>query len=124
MSEYKEVRPKTIFSDIDGTLVKHVSPFESAKRSLKMELLPGTIKKLEEWDMKGYSIILTTGRKESCGKVLEKQLSDAGIMYDQLIMGIGGGQRVLINDTKPYGDFDTATGKNLDRNQGISKLEI
>jgi ribonucleotide monophosphatase NagD (HAD superfamily) len=124
MSEYKEVRPKTIFSDIDGTLVKHVSPFESAKRSHKMELLPGTIKKLEEWDMKGYSIILTTGRKESCRKVLEKQLSDAGIMYDQLIMGIGGGQRVLINDTKPYGDFDTATGINLDRNQGISELEI
>jgi ribonucleotide monophosphatase NagD (HAD superfamily) len=124
MSEYKEVRPKTIFSDIDGTLVKHVSPFESAKRSHRMELLPGTIEKLEEWDMKGYNIILTTGRKESCRRVLEKQLSDAGIMYDQLIMGIGGGIRVLINDRKPYGDFDTTEAVVLDRDEGISNIKI
>ena len=76
---YKEVRPKTIFSDIDGTLITHVSPFESAKPDHKMTLLPGTIKKLEEWDMKGYTVVLTTGRKESCRKVLEKQLAEAHI---------------------------------------------
>jgi len=124
MSEYKEVRPKTIFMDIDGTLVQHVSPFESAKRNHKMELLPGTIEKLEEWDMKGYILILTTGRKESCRKELEKQLSDVGIMYDQLVMGICGGIRVLINDRKPYGDFNTAVSINLDRNQGIENIKI
>jgi hypothetical protein len=121
---YKEVRPKTIFSDIDGTLVKHVSPFDSSRPGHTMELLPGTLEKLQEWDMKGYCIILTTGRKESCRKETEIQLSKAGIMYDKLLMGLGGGQRVLINDTKPYGDFDTATGINLDRDQGISNIEI
>ena len=121
---YKEVRPKTIFSDIDGTLVKHVSPYESSKPGHTMELLPGTLEKLQEWDMKGYYIILTTGRKESMRKETEYQLSKAGIMYDKLIMGIGGGVRVLINDTKPYGDFDTAEVVNLDRDKGIGDLEI
>ena len=89
-----------------------------------MKLLPGTLEKLQEWDMKGYYIILTTGRKESMRKVTEEQLAHAGIMYDQLIMGIGGGVRVLINDTKPYGDFDTAVSVNLDRDEGIKNLEI
>ena len=89
-----------------------------------MTLLPGTIKKLEEWDMKGYTVVLTTGRKESCRKVLEKQLAEAGIMYDYLLMGLGGGVRVLINDTKPYGDFDTAVSINLDRDEGIGELDV
>ena len=43
--------------------------------------------------------------------------------YDQLIMGIGGGQRVLINDLKPDGSL-TAGAINLNRNQGISNLEL
>ena len=43
---YIEKRPKTIFSDIDGTLVDHVSPFESTNPNHKMKLLPGTIEKL------------------------------------------------------------------------------
>ena len=85
---YIEKRPKTIFSDIDGTLVEHVSPFESTNPNHKMKLLPGTIEKLQDWDMKGYYIILTTGRKESMRKSTEIQLAEAGIMCDQLIMGI------------------------------------
>ena len=28
----------------------------------------------------------------------ERHLSELGIFYDQLIMGVGGGQRILIND--------------------------
>ena len=42
-----------------------------------------------------------------------------GIVYDQLIMGVGGGPRVLINDLKPGKDFNTATAFNLKRNTGI-----
>ena len=124
MIRHKEVRPKAIFSDIDGTLVKHVNPFDASKPDHKMELLPGTIEKLQEWDIKGYYIILTTGRKESGRKELERQLSEVGIIYDKLIMGIGGGIRVLINDRKPSGEFDTAESINLDRNKGISGITI
>ena len=121
---YTEKRPKTIFSDIDGTLVEHISPFKSTNPNHKMKLLPGTLEKLQDWDMKGYYIILTTGRKESMRKSTEIQLAEVGIMYDQLIMGIVGGIRVLINDTKPYGDFNTAESINLNRNEGIKNIKI
>ncbi len=116
-------RPKTIFCDIDGTLVKHAPPTESQKPDFKMELLPGTIEKLLEWDKLGYNIILTTGRKESLRRVTERQLEEVGIIYDQLIMGIGGGMRVLINDKKPNGE-ETSFSYSLLRNSGISNLKI
>ena len=121
---YLNNRPKTIFCDIDGTLVKHFSPLTATLPSHEMNLLPGTLDKLKEWDMKGYNIILTTGRRESMREVTEVQLSKAGIIYDQLIMGIGGGIRVLINDKKPYQDYDTALSINLDRDKGLQNLDI
>lgn len=118
-----EIRPKTIFCDIDGTLIEHTVPWESSVPSFKMKILPGTLDKLAEWDRKGYNIILTTGRRESLRKVTEQQLSEVGIFYDQLIMGIGGGMRILINDLKPNNDI-TAVAINLNRNQGIQQIEI
>jgi len=54
----------------------------------------------------------------------EKQLSKIGIFYDQLIMGIGGGDRVLINDRKPDSTRDTAYVINLDRNEGLKGVNI
>jgi hydroxymethylpyrimidine pyrophosphatase-like HAD family hydrolase len=118
-----DIRPKTIFCDIDGTLVKHVPPSVAASPKHKMELLDGTLEKLLEWDKKGYNIILTTGRKESLRNITEKQLSEVGIFYDQLVMGIGGGIRYLINDRKPEGD-ETSFNICLDRNKGIKNITI
>lgn len=57
-------------------------------------------------------------------KFTEEQLEAAGIFYDQLIMGIGGGVRVLINDLKPGSDEQTAIAFNIKRDIGISKIEI
>jgi FMN phosphatase YigB (HAD superfamily) len=117
-------RPKTIFCDIDGTLIKHDLPINITKEDYKLELIEGTLEKLQEWDTKGYNIILTTGRKESLRRITEKHLQDAGIVYDQLIMGIGGGSRVLINDLKPSGE-QTAFAFNVIRNkEGIKNIEI
>lgn len=117
-------RPKTILCDIDGTLVKHVSPLETTKPNFKMELLPGTLETLAEWDVKGYNIILISGRREGARKITEKQLSEVGIIYDKLILGIGGGVRHLINDKKPDGTTNTALSHNLIRNEGIKDLEL
>jgi len=117
-------RPYTIFCDIDGTLVTHSPPTTSQLPTHKLELLEGTIEKILEWDKLGYNIILTTGRKESLRKITERQLGEAGIIYDQLIMGIGGGKRYLINDKKPYGTEDYAVAINLERNKGIKNLKI
>jgi len=116
--------PKTIFCDIDGTLVKHAPPHIASRPDYVMEVLSGTIDKLIDWDRKGYNIILTTGRRESLRKVTEVQLSKAGIFYDKLIMGIGGGQRYLINDLKPGRKYDTAISINIKRNSSIGELDI
>ena len=121
---YKEKRPATIFCDIDGTLVVHEKPDTISHPKHKMILLEGTINKLIEWDRLGYRIILTTGRKESMRKETERQLSECGIFYDKLIMGLGGGKRVLINDRKPNGTVDYAYAINLKRNQGIKDVEL
>ena len=111
--------PKTIFCDLDGTLVKHSNPIDIQDPYFELQVLPGVHEKLIEWDIKGYHVIITTGRKESARESTIKQLQRAGITYDQLIMGFGGGDRILINDRKPNSDRDTAYAINLERNKGL-----
>jgi hypothetical protein len=118
-----DTRPKTIFCDIDGTLVTHGLPTKNTSPSKTLYLLPGTIEKLSEWDAKGYNIILTTGRRESMRKATEEQLAGLGIFYDRLIMGIGGGDRIIINDCKPDGR-QTSFAFNIKRNEGIKDINI
>ena len=115
-------RPATIFCDIDGTLVKHAHPDEAAKPGFKMTLLPGTIEKLLEWERKGYTLILTTGRKKSMRKQTIRQLEEVGIVYDQLIMGFGSGPRYVINDKRPENGQKTAFSINVDRDKGIKDI--
>ena len=116
-------RTKTIFCDIDGTLIRHHGSL-SAQIKQEPEILTNVIEKLDNWDRMCFNIILTTGRKESLRAITEKQLQDLGICYDQLIMGIGGGPRYLINDLKPNSDQPTAVAINLTRNEGIGNVEI
>lgn len=115
-------RPKTIFLDIDGTLIEH-SENISNQLTGEPQILEGTLDTLMEWDRNGYNIILTTGRRESARRVTEKQLSNLGIYYDQLIMGIGGGIRVIVNDRKKNNEYDTAIAINLKRNEGIQSIK-
>tara|TARA_B100001059_G_scaffold206279_1_gene216969 strand:+ start:1057 stop:1416 length:360 start_codon:yes stop_codon:yes gene_type:complete len=117
-------RPKTIFCDLDGTLVKHSNPIDVQNPNLELEVLPGTHERLVEWDTKGYYIVITTGRKESARQPTIKQLSRAGIIYDQLIMGFGGGDRILINDRKKDSERDTASVINLTRDKGVEDVEL
>ena len=120
----KDSRPKTIICDIDGTLIVHTNPCGIARNKANVTLLEGTEEKLREWDRKGYNIILLTGRKESLRKVTEEQLARVGIFYDQLVMGVGGGKRYLINDRKPNGTEDYAIAINIERDKGIKNIEL
>lgn len=113
-------RSKTMFVDIDGTLIKHRGLMKIGN---KTKVLPGVLKKLEEWDKKGYNIILVSGRRESLRAFTEKQLEKAKIIYDQLILGIGGGIRVLINDTKPNSSVPTAKAISVKRNVGLENID-
>ena len=112
-------RPKTIFCDIDGTLWNHVGNVLKQAICEKHELLLNTKEAINKWDSLGYKIILTTGRKESLRSKTENELSRLGIVYDELIMGIGGGVRILINDRKPNEDKNTCYAVNVVRNKGI-----
>ena len=46
------------------------------------------------------------------------------IFYDKLIMGVGGGDRVVINDRKPNSERDTAYSINLYRNEGVEDVKL
>ena len=115
-------RAKTLFIDIDGTLLHHYGEgiVQVHKRG---KLLPGVLKQMDAWDRKGYNIILTTGRRESQRQKTEEQLLKAKIPYDRLIMGLGGGARVIINDTKPNSKIPTAFAITVPRNGGLREIE-
>jgi len=114
---------KTIFCDIDGTLIKHHGS-QTRQITEPPELLPGVIEKFNEWDRKRYRIILVTGRRESLREITEKQLCTLGLFYDKLIMGIGGGERIVINDLKTHSDAPTASAYCMKRNKGLEEIEI
>tara|TARA_R110001592_G_scaffold5528_4_gene30438 strand:+ start:1458 stop:1814 length:357 start_codon:yes stop_codon:yes gene_type:complete len=115
-------KPKTIICDIDGVLLEHRN--QGLSSQLNAAPLNGTIEKINEWDAKGYNIILITGRRESLRNKTEQQLLMYDIFYDQLIMGVGGGDRIVVNDRKPNSDRDTAYAINLYRNEGIDNVKI
>lgn len=113
----------TIFLDIDGTIMPYHEYFPNTFNGA--DTLPGTEEKISEWHSKGYKIILTTGRPEAYRAKTVSQLIALGIIYDQLIMDCGCGPRVVINDKNPlFPDKPKARGINLNRNQGISGVNL
>ena len=104
--------------------MRHSNPVAVQNPDLELEVLPGTHDKLRDWDSRGYYIVITTGRKKSARAATIKQLSRAGICYDELIMGFGGAVRYIINDRKPNSDKDTAYAINIERNKGIEGVEL
>lgn len=117
-------RPKTIFCDIDGTLWDHIGAVSEQATYEGHKLLPNTKEAIDKWDKLGYTIILTTGRKESLRSKTEAELLRLGIVYDKLIMGLGGGTRIIINDRKPDGTKNTCYAVNVVRNKGISYYDF
>ena len=55
---------------------------------------------------------------------LKDELLRLGIVYDKLIMGLGGGIRILINDRKGGRIEDTAFAINVTRNEGVKDVKI
>jgi ribonucleotide monophosphatase NagD (HAD superfamily) len=114
---------KTVFCDIDGTLLEHFGDIQMNYKS-QNPALKNVRETLQQWDRLNYTIILTTGRKESTREQTEKQLLAAGIVYNQLIMNLPNGYRVVINDKKPRGVQNTAYAINLVRNEGFEHLDL
>lgn len=87
---------KTIFSDIDGTLIEQVR-FEELNPNV-VNVLNGVKEKMDEWYDMGHYIVLTTARPEGLREITIQQMNTAGIRYHQLVMGIGREERILINN--------------------------
>ena len=113
---------KTVFIDIDGTIFKHYGNLNMMVLQ-EPELIRGTVEKFLEWRKKEYYIDLTTARLEGMRQITQKQLTDAGLFYDQMIMGLPPGARILINDEKPDGT-KTATSFCIKRDSGIRDINI
>jgi mannose-6-phosphate isomerase-like protein (cupin superfamily) len=119
------MEPKTVFCDIDGTLVEHTGDITRNFIPLGVDSpLPGVLHSIRAWDRANYRIILTTGRKESTRSATEEQLRNLGIVYDDLIMGLPNGDRVIINDRKTKGGRNTAYAVNVVRNKGLENVDL
>ena len=123
VKEFHTEKPKTIFCDIDGTLVKHAHRFSDLKDTEPI-LLPGVREKFNQWDSQGHKIILCTARKESAREMTESHLRMLGLCWDTLIMGVTSGQRVLINDKLNVAHPDRAIGINVITNEGFENIEL
>ena len=121
VKEFKTAKPKTLFIDIDGTILKHQHTISDVYAN-DAEVLPSVVAKINEWDSHGHRIILVTARKESTREITEQQLRKFGIAWDQLVMGVGGGTRVLINDKLNKNDMDRAVGVNVVTDQGFGTI--
>jgi ribonucleotide monophosphatase NagD (HAD superfamily) len=123
---------KTIFCDIDGTLLYHHSDGLSGQCAHTAQILPGVIEKINEWQANGFTIVLTTGRRESQRRQTEAQLQDLGVFWDHMVMGLPSGERIIINDLKPGKKMSHLSDKKnrtaqaicVERNVGIEGVEI
>ena len=114
----QDTRPDTIICDIDGVIFKHEGTHSRIVRHPK-DLLPGVREQFDTWERAGCFILLVTGCKESYRAQREQELRDAGLFWDVLVMGMGGGRRVLVNDLKPGSARPTAVAVNLNRDEGL-----
>jgi hypothetical protein len=114
---------KTIFSDIDGTLIRQV-PFEELDPNI-VDVLPGVKEKMTEWVNEGHYIVLTTARPEHLREVTKLQMINAGILYHQLVMGIGREERILINNnSKNTPDVNRAFAVPVHRDGGFENVDF
>lgn len=120
-NEFNNDKPRTIFLDIDGTILKHVHTISDVYEK-DAELCAGVREKLNAWDSLGHRIILTTARKESTRQRTEQQLAMLGVAYDQLVMGVTTGPRIVINDKLRDTDPDRAQSINVITDQGFGQI--
>jgi len=117
-----EKNVKTIFCDIDGTILRQVD-FNELNEN-KFEVLPGAREKFREWIEAGHHIVITTARPESLRGVTVRQLGNAGFQFHQLVMGIGREERILINNNSSKDpERNRAIGVPVLRDSGFANLE-
>jgi hydroxymethylpyrimidine pyrophosphatase-like HAD family hydrolase len=119
----KIIKNSTFFVDIDGTLIKY-RKFNEID-TVKAEPIQDVINLINKSFDDGCHIVITTARPETYRNYTINELNDIGLKYDQLIMGLGRGTRILINDKDPnQPSIDRAVGINLNRNEGFNQINM
>ena len=113
-NKYKE-NFKTLFIDMDGTLVQHSSSHFPPYIGETSPLQKNITHLLELHTRQNLTIIITTSRKEKYRKDTEKQLKTCGLPYNKLIMGLPHGKRYIINDFSNSNPYPAAVAINLKR---------
>jgi hypothetical protein len=119
----RNMKPKTIFSDIDGTLVhqvrfEEINPYSSVA-------LPGAVEKMNQWYNEGHHIVLTTARPEYLRNTTVLEMTLLGIPFHQLVMGIGRAERILINNaSEERPEEKRAIAFQVEKNGGLENVNI
>lgn len=111
----------TIFIDLDGTLIFHNSGLDLNGKEIE-KVVPVNIDiftKLSKFQQSGGKVIVTTTRPANSNSSLISQIESFGFKPDQIIFGLTGGQRLLVNDIKPSAPhIRTALSMNIARDSG------
>lgn len=104
---------RTWFLDLDGTLLVHNGYLQQAD-----QLLPGAALFLQQIPDQDC-IVITSARPEEYRQATAQFLRDQGVRWDLMLLGLPTGQRILVNDIKPWGEI-TAVACNVVRNAGLA----
>lgn len=119
----KTIKNPTFFVDIDGTLVQY-RKFNELSTSV-LTPIQEVIDVVNKYYDEGAIIVITTARPSSYELFTKQELEKIGVKYHQLVMDLGRGTRVILNDKDPENDeIPRALGINLNRNQGWEGLDI
>lgn len=122
IQEYYTSKPNTYFIDLDGTILMHSHKY--SKLNMEPQLCPGVREVLDEIDSRGDRIIIVSARKESAREFTTKILEKLMIPYDQLIMGVSQGCRVIINDNISKSAFPRAKAVNVITDKGWTMADL
>jgi len=107
--------PKTIFCEIDGVILSDRIRFPVCLDEVQEQF--------SKWKELQSTVVLTTSRPESMRKETEDILSEFGLEYYTMVMGLPeGGDRVVI--TAKSGIENAAFALNLVRNGGMGEVEV
>lgn len=110
---------KTLFIDLDGTLVFH----NYYPREIEDQFLPGALEFLEKASASGHYCVLTTNRSEENSRAVLSTLRDLiGFSFDRAMYELPVGVRVLINDNKDH--EVRAIAVPLERNKGLESVVV
>ena len=107
---------KTLFVDIDGTLMKNSGQYFVPTWGTTAPLTKN-VDHLNKMHATGrVRIILVTSRLEKFRDATVKQLEQYGVKYDQILFGMLHASRVVVNDYAPTNPYPSAECVNIPRN--------